>query len=78
MLKAGIYQLLGISLHGLNSQELFLSHQLITVAIHGSSFHIAVVYVPDSVEHIHVIPKKKIPPDIIFSLERFTCTVPGN
>ena len=51
MFKATIYQFIGFSSHGSNSQALFLSHQLILVSLHGSSFHLAVVYVPDSVEH---------------------------
>ena len=65
MFKAEIYQLLGFSSHDLNHQSLFLSHQLISVALHGSSFHFATVYVPDSVEHIPLLPKRKISPDII-------------
>ena len=39
MFKAEIYQLLGCSSHGLNSLTPFLSHQLIFIALHGSSFH---------------------------------------
>ena len=74
MFKDAIYQLLEISSNGSNSQELFLSHQLISVALHGSSFHLAAVYVPDSVGNFLLLPKRKIPPDIIISLERFTCT----
>ena len=30
----------------------------------GSNFHLAVVYVPDSFEHILLLPKRKIPPEI--------------
>ena len=63
--KAATYKLLGFTSHDSNSQALFLSHQLISVALHGSSFHLAVVYVLDSVEHIPLIPKRKIPPNII-------------
>ena len=33
------YQILGFSSHGSNSQELLLSLQLISDALHGSSFH---------------------------------------
>ena len=77
MFKAAIYQLLEFSSHGSNSQELFLSYQLISVALHGSSFHLAAVYVLDSVEHFLLLPKRKIPLDIIISLERFTCTTSG-
>ena len=65
MFKAEIYQFVVFSSHGLNSQALFLSHQLISVALHGSSFHLAVVYVLDLVEHILLLPKRKIPPYII-------------
>ena len=64
LFKAEIYQGLGCSLHGLNSQELLLSHQLISASLHGSSFHHATVYVSDSVEYIILLPKRKIPPDI--------------
>ena len=65
MFKAANYNFLGFTLHGLNSQEIFLSHQLISVSLHGSNFHLTVVYVPDSIEYIHLLPKRKIPPDII-------------
>ena len=65
MFKGATYKFLGFTSHGYNSQELFLFHQLISVALHGSSFHLAAVYVPDSVEHIPLLPKRKIPPDII-------------
>ena len=50
MFKAAIYHFLGCSSHDSNSQALFLSYKLISVALHGSSFHLAVVYVLDSVE----------------------------
>ena len=65
MFKDSIYQFLWFSSHGLKSQSVFLSHQLISVALHGSNFHLAAVYVPDSVEHILLLTKKKIPPNII-------------
>ena len=65
MFKDGKYQLLECSSHGSNPQALFLSSQLISVALHGSSFHPAVVYVLDSVEHIILLPKRNIPLDII-------------
>ena len=65
MFKATTYKLLGFTSYGLNSQALFLSHQLISVALHGSSFHLAVVYVLDLVEHIPLLSKRKIPPDTI-------------
>ena len=64
MLNTAIYQLLGCSSHGSNSQAPLLSHQLISTALHGSSFHHAVVYIPDSVGHIILLPNKKIPPNI--------------
>ena len=64
MLKDVIYQFLGFSSHGSNFQALFLSHQLISVVLHGSSFHLVVVYVPDSVEHFLLLPKR-YPLDII-------------
>ena len=64
MLKAAIYQLFGCSSHGSNSQAPFLSHQLISVALHGSNFHLATIYVPDSFEHIILLPKRNIPPNI--------------
>ena len=65
MFKDKIYQFLGFSSNGSNSQALFLSHQLILVAIHGSSFHHAAVYVSDLVEHFLLLPKRKIPLDIM-------------
>ena len=48
-----------------NSQALLLSYQLISVALHGSSFHPATVYIYDLVEHILLIPKRNIPLEII-------------
>ena len=68
LFKAAIYHSLGFYSHGLNSQAHFLSHQLISVSLHGSSFHLAIVYICDSVEHIILLPKRKIPPDIIIYL----------
>ena len=62
--KDEIYHFLGFSSHGSNSHERFLSYQLISVALHGSNFHPAVVYVPDSFENILLLPKWKIPPEI--------------
>ena len=41
LFKADIYQVLGCSSHVLNSQELLPSLQLISIALHGSSFHCA-------------------------------------
>ena len=77
MFKASIYQLFGFSSDGSNYQALFLSHQSISVALHGSNFHLTVVYVPDSVEHFLILPKRKIHPDIIISVESFACTSLG-
>ena len=65
MFKDSIYHFIGFSSHRLNSQALFLSHQLIFVALHGSSFNLVDAYVLDSVEHFLLLPKKKIPRDII-------------
>ena len=62
--KVEIYQFLGFSSHGLNSQAPFLSLQMISAALHGSSFHHAAVYISDSVQCIVLLPKWKIPLDI--------------
>ena len=43
MFKDEIYHLLRYSSHGSNSQAPFLSHQLISIALHGSSFHPATI-----------------------------------
>ena len=75
LFKAATYQFLECSTHGLNPQEPLLSLQMISVALHGSSFHRAAVYVSDSVECIVFLPKWKIPPDIFtkrFSEKKFT------
>ena len=60
-----IYNILGCSSHGLNSQERFLSLQLISATLHGSSFHSAAVYIFYSVEYIIILPKRNINLDII-------------
>ena len=49
ILKVEIYHILACSSHGLNSQEIFLSLQLIPTSLHGSNFHHAIVYISDSV-----------------------------
>ena len=67
MLMAATYQFLECSSH---PQEPFLTYQLTSVALHGSSLHPAIVYISDLVEHIILLPKRNIPPDII--MERFT------
>ena len=65
------YHFIECSSHGLNPQEPFLTYQLISVALHGSSLHPATVCTSDLVEHIILLPKRNIPLDII--MERFTC-----
>ena len=72
---AGRYQFLEFSSHVMNPQEPFLTYQLTSVALHGSSIHLAVVYISDLVEHFILLPKRKIPPDIM--KESFTCQAPG-
>ena len=65
MLKDSIYHFLGCSSHVSNSQAILLSYQLISLALHGSSFHLATVYISDSVEHFLLLPKRKIHPHIM-------------
>ena len=48
--KDETYHFLECSTHGSNPQEPFLFLQMISVALHGSSFHCAVVYISDLVE----------------------------
>ena len=62
LFKAATYQFLECSTHVSNPQALFLSYQLISIALHGSNFHPAAVYVPDSFEHILLLTKRNIPP----------------
>ena len=50
----------------MNYQALFLSYELISIALHTFSFHPAAVYISDLVEHILLLPERKIPPEIIF------------
>ena len=71
LFMAATYQFLECSSHGLNPQEPFLTYQLISVALHGSNLHPAAVYISDLLEHIILLPKRKIPIDIM--MERFTC-----
>ena len=71
LFMAATYQFLYFSSHSLNSQEPFLAFQLTSVALHGSNLHPVAVYISDLVEHIILIPKRNIPPDIM--MERFTC-----
>ena len=70
MFKDEIYHLLEFSSYGLNSQSLFLSHQLISVALHGSNFHLETVYISDLVENIILLPKGNIPIEIM--MDNFT------
>ena len=58
------YQFLEFSSHVLNPQEHFLTYQLTLFALHGSNIHSTAVYISDLVEHIILLPKRKIPPDI--------------
>ena len=69
------YQFLEFFSHVLNPQEPFLTYQLTSVALHGSSIHPTVVYIFYLVAHIILLSKRKIPPDIM--MERFTCQAPG-
>ena len=52
MFKAKKYNFILFTSHGLNYKALFLSYQLISVALHGSSIYLAVVNVPDLDDHI--------------------------
>ena len=62
LFKAATYNFIECSTHGLNPQALFLSYQLISISLHGSNFHHAVVYISNSVECIVLLPKWNIPP----------------
>ena len=75
LLMDATYQFLECSSHSLNSQEPFLTFQLTSVALHGSSLHPATVYISDLVEHIILLPKRKIPLDIM--MDRFTFQASG-
>ena len=75
LFKAETYKFLECSTHGSNPQEPLLSLQMISIALHGSSFHRAAVYISDRVECIVILPKWKTPPDIFtkrFSEKKFT------
>ena len=65
MFKDEIYQFFGFSSHGSNSQAPLLSHQLILVSLHESSFHLVAIYICDLVEDILLNKKNKINPKII-------------
>ena len=75
LFMAETYHFLEHSSHVLNPQEPFFTYQLISVALHGSSLHPTVVCISDLVEHIILLPKRNIPPDIM--MERFTYQAPG-
>ena len=75
LFMATTYHFLECSSHGLNPQEIFLTYQLISVALHGSNLHLETVYIYYLVEHIILLPKRKIPLDI--TMERFTCQALG-
>ena len=64
LFRAATYHFLECSTHGSNPQEPFLSLQMISATLHGSSFHRAAIYISDSIECIVLLPKWKIPPDI--------------
>ena len=74
LFMAATYQFLEFSSHVLNPQEPFLTYQLTLVALHGSNLHPTAVYISDLVEHIILLPERKIPPDIM--MERLTCQAP--
>ena len=69
------YQFLECSSHVLNPQEPFLTYRLTLVSLHGSSLHPTAVYISDSVEHIILLPNRKIPLEIM--MERLRCQAPG-
>ena len=69
LFKAETYQFLDCYTHGLNPQEHFITYQLTSVALEGSSLHPTTVYISDLLEHIILIPKRKIPPDIRICLD---------
>ena len=75
LFMAETYQFLECSSHFLNPQEAFLTYQLTSVSLHGSSLHPAAVYISDLVENIILLPKRKITPEIM--MKRLTCQAPG-
>ena len=75
LFMATTYQFLECSSHVLNPQEPFLTYQLTSVALHGSSLHPSAAYISDLVEHIILLSKRNIPPEIM--MERFTCQALG-
>ena len=71
LFMAATYLFIECPSHVLTPQEPFLTYQLTSVALHGSSLHPTTVYISDLVENIIILPKRKIPPDIM--MESFTC-----
>ena len=69
MFKDEKYHFLRFTSRGFNYEELFLFHQCTSVSLHGPIIYYAHVYVPDSDEHIHVLPKRKIHLVLIILLE---------
>ena len=66
LFMAATYQFIKCFSHVMNPQEPFLTYQLIAVSLHGFSLHPAAVYISDLVEHMILLPKRKIHPDIIW------------
>ena len=75
MFMDATYQFLECSSHGLNPEEPFLTYQLISVALHGSSLHPAAVFIFYLVKHTILLPKRNIPLDIM--MEKFACQALG-
>ena len=75
LFMAATYQFLECSSHVLNPQEAFLTYQLTSVALHGSSLYPEAIYISDLAEHIILLPKRNISPEIM--LDRFTCHASG-
>ena len=48
----------------MNEHSMFLFCQIILVALHGLRIYYIVFYVPNQVEHIPLLPKRKISPEI--------------
>ena len=49
-----------------------LYYQCISVVLHGPRIHHVVVHIPELVEHSPILPKKKIPPDILILFGVYT------
>ena len=48
----------------LNEHSIFLFCQIISVSLHDTIIYYATIDVLDKVEHIPILPKKEIPPNI--------------